>query len=143
MEAPEYEFEEGVPVPEDYNPDIKAMEDLFDDEHMKPVRKLAELTNHEQPVNCVRWNSIGTFFASGGDDGRAILWEFKGYKHFSKSQDIFSNAVNGPAHVTEDDFKGTGDAVMEDEEVLEMREDWQAKKIWSNHQSKKFKLLFI
>ena len=65
------------------------MESLYDKEEMKSVRKLAELANHEQPVNCVRWNIVGTFFASGGDDGRAILWEFKGYKIVSKSQDIF------------------------------------------------------
>jgi len=61
------------------------MEALFDKEEAKSIRKLAELKNHEQPVNCVRWNSIGTFFASAGDDGRAILWEFKGYKHVSRS----------------------------------------------------------
>ena len=65
------------------------MESLYDKEEMKSVRKLAELANHEQQVNCVRWNIVGTFFASGGDDGRAILWEFKGYKIVSKSQDIF------------------------------------------------------
>jgi hypothetical protein len=40
----------------------------------------------------VRWNAIGTFFASGGDDGRAILWEYKGHKFVSRSQDIFNNA---------------------------------------------------
>lgn len=68
------------------------MESLFTSEEQKQVRKLAELSNHEQPVNCVRWNPIGTFFASGGDDGRAILWEYKGIKYVSRSQEIFNNA---------------------------------------------------
>ena len=35
------------------------MEGLFDKPEFKTIRKLAELNNHEQPVNCVRWNSIG------------------------------------------------------------------------------------
>ena len=56
---------------------------------------MAELSNHEQPVNCVRWNPVGTFFASGGDDGRAILWEFKGYKYVGKTQDLFAKATSG------------------------------------------------
>lgn len=108
------------------------MESLFDKEEMKSVRKLAELSNHEQPVNCVRWNNIGTFFASGGDDGRAILWEFKGHKFVSKSQDIFNNAYSGEGGMgaTEEDFKKC-DGEFEDK--VEVREDWQAKKIWRNH----------
>jgi WD40 repeat protein len=109
------------------------MESLFDKEEMKSVRKLAELANHEQPVNCVRWNIIGTFFASGGDDGRAILWEFKGYKIVSKSQDIFQNGYQGGAMPSQEDFKNQDQQV---EDKIETREDWQAKKIWRNHQSK-------
>jgi WD40 repeat protein len=109
------------------------METLFDKEEMKSVRKLAELANHEQPVNCVRWNIIGTFFASGGDDGRAILWEFKGYKIVSKSQDIFQNGYQGSGMpVSQEDFKNHEEV----EDKIETREDWQAKKIWRNHQSK-------
>jgi WD40 repeat protein len=83
------------------------MEQLYDKEELKSARKLAELSNHEQPVNCVRWNIIGTFFASGGDDGRAILWEFKGYNYVSKSQDIFANAYGGGGGmpISQEDFK--------------------------------------
>jgi hypothetical protein len=54
----------------------------------------------------VRWNNIGTFFASGGDDGRAILWEYKGHKLVSKSQDIFNNSYGNDLGMpaTEADF---------------------------------------
>jgi len=109
------------------------MESLFEKEEIKSVRKLAELSNHEQPVNCVRWNSVGTFFASGGDDGRAILWEFKGHKYVSKSQDIFNNAYGGGdgLPISQEDFKNQEQNA--DNEKVEVREDWQAKKIWRNH----------
>ena len=78
-----------------FNSDVTAMESLYDKEELKWVRQLAELSNHEQPVNCVRWNPVGTFFASGGDDGRAILWEFKGYRYVGKTQDLFAKATSG------------------------------------------------
>ena len=76
-----HEAAKNIAFDESFKADIEAMESLFDKEELKSVRQLAELGNHEQPVNCVRWNPVGTFFISGGDDGRAILWEFKGYKH--------------------------------------------------------------
>lgn len=82
----------------------------------------------------MRWNSIGTFFASGGDDGRAILWEFKGHKFVSKSQDIFNNAYGtGDAMpiLNQEDFKNQ--EKDPDHDKVEVREDWQAKKIWRNH----------
>jgi WD40 repeat protein len=41
---------------------------------------LAVLDLHTTPVNCVRWNNIGTMFASAADDGNIILWEYKGEK---------------------------------------------------------------
>ena len=43
----------------------------------------------------MRWNAVGTFFISGGDDGRAILWEFKGYKYVGKNQELFAKASGG------------------------------------------------
>ena len=87
-------------------------------------------------MNCVRWNNIGTFFVSGGDDGRAILWEFKGYKFVSKSQDIFESGGGGPAFVSVDDFKNLSEIDQGEADKLEIREDWQAKKIWRHHRSK-------
>lgn len=74
----------------------------------------------------MRWNSIGTFFASGGDDGRAILWEYKGHKFVSKSQEIFNNAYGG-AHsmaISQEDFKNMESSNKNDEDKVEVREDW-------------------
>jgi WD40 repeat protein len=39
--------------------------------------KLAELTQHCGPVNCVRWNPNTRTFASGSDDKFVIIWELK------------------------------------------------------------------
>jgi WD40 repeat protein len=54
------------------------MEGLFDQPKKKSQKLLAVLDNHNNPVNCVRWNSIGTLFASAADDGSVILWEYVG-----------------------------------------------------------------
>lgn len=55
------------------------MESLFGDNHKKKKQRLlAVLANHSNPVNCVRWNNIGTLFASAADDGSVILWEYVG-----------------------------------------------------------------
>lgn len=62
----------------EFEPDIKLMEGLFDTEQKKSQRLLAVLDNHSNPVNCVRWNNIGTLFASAADDGSVILWEYVG-----------------------------------------------------------------
>lgn len=116
-----------------YFKDVEAMVGLYDKEELKWVRHLAELSNHEQPVNCVRWNTVGTFFASGGDDGRAILWEFKGYKYVGKTQDLFAKAASGGiGPINQADFAAFASGEQQ-EEKLEIREDWQAKKIWRNH----------
>jgi hypothetical protein len=42
---------------------------------------------------------------------------------------------------SQEDFKNQEQAQVEDK--IETREDWQAKKIWRNHQSKYFVLIFI
>ena len=39
---------------------------------------LAVLDSHTEPVNCVRWNHVGTLFASASDEGIIALWEYKG-----------------------------------------------------------------
>ena len=44
---------------------------------------LACLDMHQAPVNCVRWNNVGTLFASCGDDCNTVLWEYKGEKSIS------------------------------------------------------------
>jgi WD40 repeat protein len=107
-----------------FKPDIEALEHLFTSEEQRVQRKLAELHNHIQPVNCVRWNPIGTVFASGGDDGRTILWEYKGLNYVSRSQEIFNNAEWNDGGVSQEDFKNQGDL---QEDKVEVREEWQTK----------------
>lgn len=58
--------------------DIGLMEGLFDDDKKRYRRMLACLDNHTSPVNCVRWNNVGTHFASAADDGCIFLWEYVG-----------------------------------------------------------------
>jgi hypothetical protein len=62
------------------------------------------------------------------------LWEYKGVKFVSKSQEIFNKAEGGDFAVSQEDFK-IQDRNLEEDRV-EVREDWQAKKIWKNHQCK-------
>ncbi len=54
------------------------MESLFTIEKKRQQRLLAVLDAHTSPVNCVRWNNIGTLFASAADDGSILLWEYMG-----------------------------------------------------------------
>lgn len=54
------------------------MESLFDSEKKRSQKLLAVLDQHLTPVNCVRWNNIGTLFASASDDGSVMLWEYVG-----------------------------------------------------------------
>jgi hypothetical protein len=57
----------------------------------------------------------------------------------SRSQDIFNNATGGDFAVSQEDFKNQEKNIGEDR--IEVREDWQAKKIWKNHQSKSLVLI--
>ena len=50
------------------------MESLFPDEASKSKRLLATLEGHQAPINCVRWNNLGTIFASADDEGTINLW---------------------------------------------------------------------
>ena len=61
-----------------YNEDIELMKSLFESEKKRSQRLLAILDSHSNPVNCVRWNNIGTLFASASDDGSILLWEYVG-----------------------------------------------------------------
>jgi len=54
------------------------MESLFQNEAAKSQRLLAVLTTHNSPVNCVRWNNLGSMFASADDEGTILLWEYRG-----------------------------------------------------------------
>ena len=46
---------------------------------------------------------------------------------------MFSNANSGGIVLSVEDFKNFQNT---EDEKIEIREDWQAKKIWRNHQSK-------
>ena len=58
-------------------------------EKQRSQRLLGVIDIHTEPVNCVRWNHIGTLFASASDEGIIILFEYKGEMlagAFQKSQ---------------------------------------------------------
>lgn len=55
------------------------MEGLFTSDEARSKRCLALLENHSGPINCVRWNMVGTMFASADDEGTIILWEYRGH----------------------------------------------------------------
>ena len=63
---------------EDFEKDVKLMESLFVNDEVRAIRCLAVLESHSGPVNCVRWNGLGTMFASADDMGSIILWEYRG-----------------------------------------------------------------
>lgn len=63
----------------DFAKDEALMEGLFTSDEARAKRCLALLENHLGPVNCVRWNSLGTMFASADDEGTIILWEYRGH----------------------------------------------------------------
>lgn len=56
------------------------LESLFEVEELKYEKLLAILMLHTSPINCVRWNHLGTLFASCGDDGTIYIWEYQGLK---------------------------------------------------------------
>ena len=70
----------------EFDRDIKLMEGLFQDEDTKSKRLLAQLEGHSAPINCVRWNSLGTIFASADDEGTINLWQYRGKKVLSAFQ---------------------------------------------------------
>jgi protein HIRA/HIR1 len=63
----------------DFAKDETLMEGLFSSDEARAKRCLAMLDNHSGPVNCVRWNNLGTMFASADDEGTIILWEYRGH----------------------------------------------------------------
>ena len=65
-------------IDKEYEKDTKLMESLFPDEPSKSKRLLATLEGHQAPINCVRWNNLGTIFASADDEGTINLWQYRG-----------------------------------------------------------------
>ena len=65
-------------IENEFAKDTKLMESLFPDEPSKSKRLLATLEGHQAPINCVRWNNLGTIFASADDEGTINLWQYRG-----------------------------------------------------------------
>ena len=63
---------------EGFEDDLRLMESLFDRPEKRNQKLLAALDNHSSPVNAVRWNGVGTLFASAADNGEIFLWEYVG-----------------------------------------------------------------
>jgi WD40 repeat protein len=59
---------------------VEYVESLFTNEEFMYEKLLATLNVHTSPVNCVRWNKLGTLFASASDDGTIYIWEYRGTK---------------------------------------------------------------
>ena len=65
---------------EENNEHIKYLESLFEKEEHKKEKLLATLGLHSSPINIVRWNKLGTVFASASDDGTIYIWHYRGLK---------------------------------------------------------------
>ena len=74
-------------IAKEYEKDTKLMESLFPDEPSKSKRLLATLEGHQAPINCVRWNNLGTIFASADDEGTINLWQYRGKTVLSAYQE--------------------------------------------------------
>ena len=83
----------------------------FENDEIRSQKLLAVLDGHNSPVNCVRWNNLGTLFASAGDDGTIILWEYNGIEkmdvNFQRAgmedndEDVLMDASNEESKVVE------------------------------------------
>ena len=125
------------------------MESLFPDEHSKSKRLLATLEGHQAPINCVRWNNLGTIFASADDEGTINLWQYRGKTVLSAYQaqafGIGNTATSRGggieeakaafAKTSEEDLKNDGNK----KEAAEF-EDWAVLKRCRGHRGSKFYL---
>ena len=107
------------------------MESLFQNEAAKSQRLLAVLTTHNSPVNCVRWNNLGSMFASADDEGTIILWEYRGLT----VQSAFQASLNGDIGKTlsSEEGKKAFQDVAADKKKVDIMEDWKTLKTWKGH----------
>ena len=128
-------------IDKEFEKDIKLMEGLFQDEEAKSKRLLAQLEGHSAPINCVRWNSRGTIFASADDEGTINLWQYRGKKVISAFQaQMFgiSNSSKGGGGF-EDAKAAFSEQPDENKKNAEM-EDWAVLKRCRSHRGSKFNL---
>lgn len=120
----------------DINQDIKLMESLFQSEQHKSQRLLAVLTTHNSPVNCVRWNNLGSMFASADDEGTILLWEYRGLAAANAFQASLMGGY-GQTYSNEEGKKAFEEAANEKErKPADIMEDWKTLKTWKGHHSR-------
>ena len=118
------------------------MESLFPDEASKAKRLLATLEGHQAPINCVRWNNLGTIFASADDEGTINLWQYRGKTVLSAYQaqafGISAQTSKGPGiEEAKAAFKkNSKDEDAQDDKNKEF-EDWAVLKRCRGHRGSK------
>ena len=94
------------------------------------------LTTHNSPVNCVRWNNLGSMFASADDEGTILLWEYRGLTASTAFQASLMGGY-GQTYSDEEAKKAFQDAAAEKEKKApEIMEDWKTLKTWKGHHSR-------
>jgi WD40 repeat protein len=117
-----------------FQEDIALMEGLFEPGSKKRYQKLlAVLANHTSPVNCVRWNSLGTLFVSASDDGFIYLFEYVGEMAVTSAFQKFQFNMEGPSQ-NATNMPPTGgreeSKTAELPEEEQIYEEWRMKKTW-------------
>ena len=82
---------------EGFEDDVRLMSTLFESDKKRSQKLLAVMDTHTSPVNCVRWNPLGTLFVSCSDDGCIILWEYVGEMNMQGGLQKFMFNTNSSA----------------------------------------------
>jgi WD40 repeat protein len=127
---------------EGFEEDVKLMEELFVDMPNKRYQRLlAVIESHEAPVNCVRWNSVGTLFASAADDGTVVLQEYFGEMSAASMSDFQKYQFNTDASQSGTN-RGFGlpsgnseenKAETDKKDENSTYEKWRCKRSWNVH----------
>ena len=121
-------------IEKEFDRDIKLMEGLFQDEDTKSKRLLAQLEGHSAPINCVRWNSLGTIFASADDEGTINLWQYRGKKVLSAFQAQMFGMSNSKDGASFEDAKAAfSEAAEAKKKKKSEMEDWGVLKRCRGH----------
>ena len=87
------------------------------------------IDSHTSTVNCVRWNYVGTLFASSSDDGIIALWEYKGEMVAGAFQKSNMQQANNKGMFEERKGmmfdNGGAKAAGEEEDEQEILEEWR------------------
>ena len=106
-------------------------------EKQRPQRILGVIDSHTSTVNCVRWNYVGTLFASSSDDGIIALWEYKGEMVAGAFQKSNMQQANSKGMFEERKGmmfdNGGAKATGEEEDEQEILEEWRQLRKWNHH----------